>query len=123
METIFKNIYADLVTSKSRINDPLKNFLFSSMTNTILIFYLASKKKATLEEMCHNIPPKVISRSTIQNILKEGTKILFFEKELNPNDKRAKYYKLSSQGNKILEDWALNQKNNFSELKNSSKAA
>ena len=123
MEKIFKNIYTDLVNSKNRNSDPLRNFLFSSMTNTILTFYLASKKKATLEELCHNIPPKVISRSTIQNILKEGTKILFFEKELNPNDKRAKYYKLSNQGNKILEDWALSQKNNFSELKNSSKDA
>jgi len=123
MEKIFENIYTDLVSSKNRNSDPLRNFLFSSMTNTVLIFYLASKKKATLEELCHNIPPKVISRSTIQNILKEGTKILFFEKELNPNDKRAKYYKLSNQGNKILEDWALSQKNNFNELKNSAKAA
>ena len=123
MEQIFKNIYTDLVNSKNKSDNPLKNFLFSSMTNTILTFYLASKKKATLEEICYNIPPKIISRSTIQNILKEGTKILFFEKELNPNDKRAKYYKLSNQGNKILEDWALSQKNNFSELKNSSKAA
>ena len=39
------------------------------------------------------------------------------------SDKRAKYYKLSSEGKKTLADWALNQKNNFSELKNSSKAA
>jgi len=123
MEQIFKNIYTDLVNSKIRSDNPLKKFLFSNMTNTILTFYLASKKKATLEEICYNIPPKVISRSTIQNILKEGTKILFFEKELNPNDKRAKYYKLSNQGNKILEDWALSQKNNFSEFRNSSKAA
>ena len=123
MEKIFKNFYTDLVSSKNKNSDPLKHFLFSSMTNTVLIFYLASKKKATLEELCHNIPPKVISRSTIQNILKEGTKILFFEKELNPSDKRAKYYKLSSEGKKTLEDWALNQKNNFSELKNPSKAA
>ena len=123
MEKIFKYIYTDLVNSKNRNSDPLRNFLFSSMTNTILTFYLASKKKATLEEICYNIPPKIISRSTIQNILKEGTKILFFEKELNPSDKRAKYYKLSSEGKKTLEDWALNQKNNFSELENPSKAA
>ena len=78
MEKIFKNFYTDLVSSKNRNSDPLRNFLFSSMTNTVLIFYLASKKKATLEEICYNIPPKVISRSTIQNILKEGTEILFF---------------------------------------------
>ena len=123
MEKIFKNIYTDLVNSKNRKSDSHRNFLFSNMTNTVLVFYLASKKKATLEELCHNIPPKVISRSTIQNILKEGTKILFFKKELNPSDKRAKYYKLSSEGKKTLEDWALNQKNNFRELNNSSKAA
>ena len=123
MEKLYYNLYKDIVVAKSIQDDTFKRFLFSTISNTILVFYLASKQKATLEELCYNIPPKVISRSTIQNILKEGTKILFFEKELNPNDKRAKYYKLSNQGNKILEDWALSQKNNFNELKNSAKAA
>ncbi len=113
MEKLYLNLYTDLVRAKTVRDDTLKRFLFSTISNTILVFYLASKQKATLEELCYNIPPKVISRSTIQNILKEGTKILFFEKEINLNDKRAKYYKLSEQGKDILNGWALNLRNNY----------
>ena len=123
MEKLYLNLYTDLVRAKTVRDDTLKRFLFSTISNTILVFYLASKQKATLEELCYNIPPKVISRSTIQNILKEGTKMLFFEKEINPDDKRAKYYKLSQRGNDILNEWALNQKNNFDETLNKLKVA
>ena len=49
--------------------------------------------------------------------------MLFFEKEINPDDKRAKYYKLSQRGNDILNEWALNQKNNFDETLNKLKVA
>jgi len=123
MEKLYYNLYKDIVVAKSIQDDTFKRFLFSTISNTILVFYLASKQKATLEELCYNIPPKVISRSTIQNILKEGTKMLFFEKEINPDDKRAKYYKLSQRGNDILNEWALNQKNNFDETLNKLKVA
>ena len=123
MEKLYYNLYKDIVVAKSIQEDTFKRFLFSTISNTILVFYLASKQKATLEELCYNIPPKVISRSTIQNILKEGTKMLFFEKEINPDDKRAKYYKLSQRGNDILNEWALNQKNNFDETLNKLKVA
>ena len=123
MEKFYLNFYKDIVKAKSVRDNSLKKFLFSTMSNTILVFYLASKHKATLEELCYNIPPRVISRSTVQNILKEGTKILFFEKEINPNDKRAKYYKLTQQGNDILNEWVLNQKNNFDEVLNKLKVA
>ena len=123
MEKLYYNLYKDIVVAKSIQDDTFKRFLFSTISNTILVFYLASKQKATLEELCYNIPPKVISRSTIQNILKEGTKMLFFEKEINPDDKRAKYYKHSQRGNDILNEWALNQKNNFDETLNKLKVA
>ena len=123
MEKLYYNLYKDIVVAKSIQDDTFKRFLFSTISNTILVFYLASKQKATLEELCYNIPPKVISRSTIQNILKEGTKILFFKKEINLNDKRAKYYKLSEQGKDILNGWALNLRNNFNEVLNRLKVA
>ena len=123
MEKLYYNLYKDIVVAKSIQDDTFKRFLFSTISNTILVFYLASKQKATLEELCYNIPPKVISRSTIQNILKEGTKMLFFEKEINPDDKRAKYYKLSEQGKDILNGWALNLRNNFNEVLNRLKVA
>ena len=61
--------------------------------------------------------PKVVSRSTIQNILKEGIRIKFFEKEINQKDKREKFYKLSIQANKVMQDWAYNQNTIFSNLK------
>jgi DNA-binding MarR family transcriptional regulator len=73
-------------------------------------------KKTTLEDICYNVSPKVVSRSTIQNILKEGIKINFFTKEINKNDKREKFYKLTNEASKIMQDWAHNQNTIFSNV-------
>jgi DNA-binding MarR family transcriptional regulator len=69
-----------------------------------------------LEDVCYNISSKIISRSTIQYILKEGVEIGFFEKITNEKDKREKYYKITQVGKKSLEDWAFSQKKVFSNL-------
>ena len=57
-----------------------------------------------------------MSRSTIQNILKEGIKINFFEKETNEKDKREKFYKLTNEASKVMQEWAYNQNTIFSSL-------
>ena len=93
------------------------------MEHVILIFYLASQinKQSTLEDICYNISPKVISRSTIQNILKEGVRINFFIKEINEKDKRSKNYTLTNEANKLMEEWAHRQNEVFSALNKISK--
>ena len=123
MEKIFSQLYEHWHGASYQNKDPLKNFLFSSKQNVILIFYLASQinKQSTLEDICYNISPKVISRSTVQNILKEGVRINFFIKEINEKDKRSKNYTLTNEANKLMEEWAHRQNEVFSALNKISK--
>ena len=118
MEKIFNELYMDMHNSVQTQEDPFKKFLFSTRQHVLIIFYIASQhdQKSTLEDICFNVSPKVVSRSTIQNILKEGYKINFFEKEINKKDKREKFYKLTTISNKMMRDWAFSQKTIFSSL-------
>tara|TARA_Y200000002_G_C22576917_1_gene619099 strand:- start:334 stop:708 length:375 start_codon:yes stop_codon:yes gene_type:complete len=120
MEKIFSELYRDLHDATFISSDPLKNYLFSNKHNLLILFFIASKpdQKCTLEDVCYNISSKIISRSTIQYILKEGVEIGFFEKIINEKDKREKYYKITPVGKKNLEDWAISQKKVFSNLNN-----
>tara|TARA_X000000950_G_scaffold38326_1_gene40942 strand:+ start:542 stop:916 length:375 start_codon:yes stop_codon:yes gene_type:complete len=118
MEKIFTELYKDIHGSVQNNQDPLKRFLFLTRQHVLIIFYIASQKeqKTTLEDICYNVSPKVVSRSTIQNILKEGCKINFLEKEVNKKDKREKFYKLTNVASKIMQDWAHHQNTIFSSL-------
>ena len=118
MEKIFTELYKDIHNSIQTNQDPLKRFLFATRQHVLIIFYIASQKeqKTTLEDICYNVSPKVVSRSTIQNILKEGCKINFLEKEVNKKDKREKFYKLTNVASKIMQDWAHHQNTIFSSL-------
>ena len=118
MEKIFTERYKDIHGSVQNNQDPLKRFLFLTRQHVLIIFYIASQKeqKTTLEDICYNVSPKVVSRSTIQNILKEGCKINFLEKEVNKKDKREKFYKLTNVASKIMQDWAHHQNTIFSSL-------
>ena len=118
MEKIFTELYKDIHNSVQAQQDPFKKFLFSTRQHVLIIFYIASQKdqKTTLEDICYNVSPKVVSRSTIQNILKEGYRIGFFDKEVNENDKREKFYKLTNNANKLMQDWAHNQNTIFSSI-------
>ena len=118
MERIFTELYKDIHESAQAGQDPFKRFLFGTRQNILIIFYVASQvgQKTTLEDICYNLSPKVVSRSTIQNILKEGIKINFFEKEVNQKDKREKFYKLTPKASKLMQDWAINQNTIFSKI-------
>ena len=118
MEKIFSEIFSDLHRSSFKHENPLESFLFNTKYHIVIMFYIASQKgsKSTLEEICYNVSPKVISRSTIQNILKEGVSINFFKKEISEKDKRSKFYKLTDGAVDLLEKWAHRQKKVFSKL-------
>ena len=117
MQTIFSELFSDLHLATYKSSNKLKKFVFNTKQNSILIFYIASQKsyQATLEQVCFNISPKVVSRSTIQNTLKNGVIIGFFEKKTNQKDKRAKFYKISNDALKILEEWTIKQRSIFIE--------
>ena len=118
MEKIFTELYKDIHNSAQTQKDPFKKFLFATRQHVLIIFYIASQidQKTTLEDICYNVSPKVVSRSTIQNILKEGCNINFFNKEINQKDKREKFYKLTNEASKVMQDWAHNQNSIFSNL-------
>ena len=118
MEKIFLELYKDIHNSVQTQQNPFKKFLFLTRQHVLVIFYIASQKdqKTNLEDICYNISPKVVSRSTIQSILKEGSSINFFEKEVNEKDKREKFYKLTVEANKLIQEWAYNQNTIFSSL-------
>ena len=118
MEKIFSELYKDLHGTALIKTDPLKNFLFNSKAHLLISFYIASQidQKSTLEDICYNISSKIISRSTVQNILKTGVAIGFLEKQLNEKDKREKYYKVTVDAKKVLENWAKNQHKVFSDI-------
>ena len=118
MEKIFLELYKDIHNSVQTQQNPFKKFLFSTRQHVLIIFYIASQldQKTTLEDICYNVSPKVVSRSTIQNILKEGIKINFFTKEINEKDKREKFYKLTNEASKVMQEWAYNQNTIFSSL-------
>ena len=118
MEKIFLELYKDIHNSVQTQQNPFKKFLFLTRQHVLIIFYIASQldQKTTLEDICYNVSPKVVSRSTIQNILKEGIKINFFEKEINEKDKREKFYKLTNEASKVMQDWAHNQNTIFSSI-------
>ena len=118
MNKIFSELYKDIHNSAQSQEHPYKKFLFSTRQHVLIIFYIASQveQKTTLEDICYNVSPKVVSRSTIQSILKEGCNINFFEKEINNKDKRQKFYKLTNEASKTMQDWAYNQNTIFSSL-------
>ena len=118
MEKIFSEIFSDLHKTGFKQENPFENFLFNTKHHVVIIFYIASQpeRKSTLEEICYNVSPKIISRSTIQNILKEGVNINFLKKEVSEKDKRSKFYKLTDGAVDLLEKWAHRQKKVFSKL-------
>ena len=118
MEKIFTELYNEMHGAIQSEQNTLKKFLFSTRQHVLIIYYITSQneQKSTLEDICYNVSPKVVSRSTIQNILKEGIRINFFEKEINQKDKREKFYKLSIEANKLMQDWAYSQNTIFSNL-------
>ena len=110
MQKIFSYLYKDLIKNISKNGHPHEKFLFKSRSHSIVVFCIASNQSTTLELLCENIPYKVVSRSTIQSILKEGVANNFFSKEIDSKDKRQKNYRLSIESKGILENWLKNQK-------------
>tara|TARA_B100001057_G_C22509425_1_gene817265 strand:- start:47 stop:421 length:375 start_codon:yes stop_codon:yes gene_type:complete len=118
MELIFNKLYRDIHSYAQAEQNSFKKFLFATRQHVLIIFYIASQKgqKTTLEDICYNISPKVVSRSTTQSILKVGCKLKFFEKEVNEKDKRERFYKLTNESSKCMQDWAHSQNIIFSSL-------
>tara|TARA_A100001011_G_C14283521_1_gene832586 strand:- start:19 stop:378 length:360 start_codon:yes stop_codon:yes gene_type:complete len=110
MEKTFKLLYQDLIKNISISGNPHEKFLFKSRSHTIIAFCTASEENMTLEKVCEKLPHKIVSRSTIQSILKEGVANNFFIKEVDQKDKRQKVYNLTDMSRRLLENWLVKQK-------------
>ena len=84
-------------------------FLDSSTLNHALCLEIAestfSQKEISYEDLCHQIPRKLGSRSTILNSLNYAVSEGYFIKESVNYDKRIKNYKLSTNFKKVMVDW------------------
>lgn len=66
--------------------------------------------------MCHKIPRKIGSRSTILNSLNNAVSKKYFIKESVDYDKRIKIYKLSENFQKVMIEWIKELKNVTNEI-------
>ena len=100
-------------------NDELQ-FLDSSTLNHALCLEIAEgtfgNKPVSYEDLCHKIPRKIASRSTILNSLNNGVSKKYFIKESVDYDKRIKIYKLSSNFQTVIIEWINELKKVTSEI-------
>jgi len=84
-------------------------FLDSSTLNHALSLEIAESTFAntpiSYEDLCHQIPRKLASRSSILNSLNIAVEKGYFIKESVDFDKRIKNYKLSNNFQKVIIDW------------------
>ena len=101
-------------------NDEL-GFLDLSTLNHALCLEIAEgtfgNKPLSYEDLCHHLPRKIGSRSSILNTLNTAVSKGYFIKESVNYDKRVKIYKLSLSFQKTIIDWLNNIKEVTSELK------
>ena len=100
-------------------NDELQ-FLDSSTLNHALCLEIAEgtfgNKPISYEDLCHKIPRKIGSRSTILNSLNNAVAKKYFIKENVEYDKRVKIYKLSKNFQQTIVDWINELKNVTNEM-------
>ena len=110
MKKISKELFFLYFNSSYSETNSLKKFLLRSKKNLILVLFIYANENITLEEIIYNISSRVISRSTIQNILNDGCEIGFFDKSTSNKDRRGKNYTLTQNAIDVLEEWINNQK-------------
>ena len=100
-------------------NDELQ-FQDSSTLNHALCLEIAEgtfgNKPISYEDLCHKIPRKIGSRSTILNSLNNAVAKKYFIKENVEYDKRVKIYKLSKNFQQTIIDWINELKNVTNEM-------
>ena len=89
-----------------------KSILHMSITFEIAIGNF-NNKNISYEVICQNIPKKIGSRSSIQNIINQGVHLNFFFKEKLAYDKRIKVLSLTKNFNSMIISWVRDQKINF----------
>ena len=92
-------------------------FFKSSILNMCISFEIGighyNEKNISFESICKNIPKKIGSRSSIQNILNEAVRLKYFLKKESQIDKRIKLYTFSIKYCDMINLWIHNHEANF----------
>ncbi len=110
MKQIFKSVYRDIIDNSSD-KGPM-SFVFKTKYHVAIAFMILSESNVSYEKICRLLPD--LSRSSIHTILSEGLKLGYFNKYVDKDDKRIKYYdceKIKSD----LETWCNRQKEIFAD--------
>ena len=110
MKKILKKIYRDIIDNSSD-KGPM-SFVFKTKYHVTIAFMILSEPNVSYEKICKLLPG--LSRSTIHGILSEGLKLGYFNKYLDKNDKRIKYYSCEKIRSN-LETWCKRQKEIFAD--------
>ena len=110
MRKIFKSVYRDIIDNSSD-KGPM-SFVFKTKYHVTITFMILSERNVSYEKVCILLPS--LSRSSIYAILSEGLKLGYFNKYLDKNDKRIKYYSCEKIRSN-LETWCKRQQEIFAD--------
>ena len=107
---------SDLKYYKSRVLANMYNFslsankfmkfFYASRLHFIIILEISIGEMKSFEFLCQKIPNPLGKRTTIQTILNESVDTNILLKYPSEKDKRIKFYKLSNDSERALNDWA-----------------
>ena len=90
-----------------------KKFFYRSRSTVLITLFIASGRPGahhSLEDILQTIPNRIVSRTTIKNILDEGVAQNFFLKNIDSNDNRRRVYQLGVQYEEEIITWVNRQK-------------
>ncbi len=109
-----KRFFEDLLDTSS--SSGFKQFFYRSRSTVLVTLFIASGRNGShhsLEDILQAIPNRIISRTTIKNILDEGVEQNFFKKTIDSEDNRRRVYQLGVEYEEEIITWVQRQKNIF----------
>ena len=107
--SINKSISAFIESWVEELADPFTSWLYQSVLHWNVIMLIAdstfNKYEISFEDICLKINPRVVSRTSIQNIIKVGIEKNYFTKSPSKKDNRKKILFLSDAGKIFFEDF------------------
>lgn len=101
---------------KSSNSSGFTQFFYRSRSTVLITLFVASGKRGhfhSLETILQTIPNRIVSRTTIKNILDEGVEQKFFLKTIDETDNRRRVYQLNTNLEPEIINWVKRQQRIF----------
>ena len=101
---------------KSSNSSGFTQFFYRSRSTVLITLFVASGKQGhfhSLETILQTIPNRIVSRTTIKNILDEGVEQKFFLKTIDETDNRRRVYQLNTNLEPEIINWVKRQQRIF----------